>query len=88
MKKKLFGGFLIIALAIVASANININANKANNHVRNFTMSNVEALGMCEVFNESGALLLKCDGVSTCVRKINTGSQLVFIRCEGTLVVS
>lgn len=85
MKKKIIGGSFVIALAIVVS--ININLNKAENHTGDFTISSVEALGMCEVYSETGTLLLKCDGSGTCTHKL-TGDGIQIIRCDGTKVAS
>lgn len=82
MKTKIFGGSLVITLAIIAS--ININLNKAENHVGDFTMSSIEALGMCEVFDLTGKIVFQCQGASTCKKTING----VMYTCTGTLVAS
>ncbi|MDL2241948.1 NVEALA domain-containing protein [Bacteroidales bacterium OttesenSCG-928-L03] len=44
MKKKIFGGILVIALAVVAAFNVNLNS--GNNELSLLCLANVEALAV------------------------------------------
>ncbi len=76
MKKKIFGGLVVAAVAAIASFNVNINLN-AENEISSVSLANVEALAQ----SESG-------GNKKCWNTITTkeGSQVLY--CQSCSWVS
>jgi hypothetical protein len=77
MKKKFFGALVVVAIAV--GAMINVNLNKSNNHAGNLALANVEALADCEI-TRGGTTILSCSGSGSCSTKY-MGYTLT---CDGT----
>ena len=77
MKKKIFGALVIVAIAI--GAMINVNLNKVSNK-GDLALANVDAIASCEVTNIWGKVVLNCSGKGSCTTTIS-GTTLT---CDGT----
>ena len=60
MKKKILGGFAVLAIAVTMALNVNLNAN--NNDISDISLSNVEAL----VYGET-VIIGCCPGGGICI---------------------
>ncbi len=77
MKKKIFGAMVVVAIAV--GAMINVNLNKVSNK-GDLALANVEALASCEITNSGGETILSCSGSGSCTTK-KMGYTLT---CSGT----
>jgi hypothetical protein len=83
MKKKIFGGIAVLAIAAVAA--INVNFNSQNNDLANISLANVEALAGCEdTVTTRGNIII----VTVCNRKTSFTGTLIGISCGSTATVS
>jgi hypothetical protein len=63
MKKKIFGGIALLAIAAVAAWNVNLDAK--NNDLSAPSLTDIEAAADCEV-TKGGSVKLSCSGSGSC----------------------
>ncbi|WP_313381507.1 NVEALA domain-containing protein [Proteiniphilum saccharofermentans] len=75
MKKKIFVGIAVLAMAAIAAFNVNLNT---NSEVSLLTLANVEALAQCENKVEVNGQIIT---TTVCNRKTSTMDRLSGYKC-------